>query len=79
LTLRFFTLQSSYMATLTIEQKPSPQKIRIEIDRVQFERLASSLGLFKKGFLESLERAEREMARGKTRPLRSLRDLRRRE
>jgi len=65
------------MATLTIEQKPSSQKIRIEIDRVQFERLASSLGLFNKEFLESLEHAEREIAQRKTKPLRSLRDLRR--
>ena len=65
------------MATLTVEQKPSSRKIKVEIDRGQFERLASSLGLFDEKFLESLERAEREVAQGKIKPLRSLRDLRR--
>ncbi|MEK9166423.1 MAG: hypothetical protein AAB846_01685 [Patescibacteria group bacterium] len=65
------------MATLTIEQKPSSRKIKVEIDREQFERLASSSGLFNKAFLESLERAEKEVARGKIKHLRSLRDLRR--
>lgn len=64
-------------ATLTISPPSSSKKLRIEIDVEQWERIASSLGLFRKEFLESLDRAEREIAQGKGRRLKSLRDLRR--
>lgn len=67
------------MATITLEQKPSSKKIRVEIDRDQFERLASSLKLFNIKFLESMKQAEREITQRKTKHLRSLRDLRYRE
>lgn len=57
----------------TVRQK----KIRIEIDAAQFERLAANLGLFNREFLQSLDRAEREVAKGRVKKLRSLKDLRR--
>lgn len=66
------------MATLTILPQPTAQKIRIEVDKEQWERISASLGFFNKEFLESLERADREVAQGKAKRLRSLRDLRRR-
>lgn len=53
------------------------KKIRIEIDAAQFERLVASLGLFNNEFLQSLNRAEREVAHGRIKKLRSLKDLRR--
>lgn len=65
------------MATLTIGKKNTSHKVKIEINSEQFERLASSLGFFSTNFLNSLERAEHEVARGKTKHLHSLRDLRR--
>lgn len=53
------------------------QTFRVEIDRNRFERLADSLGLFRAEFLESLERAEEDVRAGRTKKLKSLRDLRR--
>ena len=53
------------------------QKVLVELDRIQFERLAANLGLFRKEFLESLDRAEKEITQGKIKQLRSLRSLRR--
>ena len=69
------------MATLNVTIRPRParsRKLIVELDADRFERLAAGLGLFSREFLASLERAEREIARGKARRLRSLRDLRRR-
>lgn len=69
------------MATLNVTIRPrqaGSRKLIIELDADRFERLAAGLGLFSREFLSSLERAERETARGKARRLRSLRDLRRR-
>lgn len=69
------------MATLNITIRPRQtrsRKLVVELDADRFERLAANLGLFNPAFLASLERAEREVAQGKARRLRSLRDLRRR-
>jgi hypothetical protein len=60
--------------------KPSPRqanRVLVELDVEKFERLAANLGLFRREFLESVERAEKDVAKGKVRRLRSLRDLRR--
>jgi hypothetical protein len=64
-------------ATLTVSPNPKSEKLRIEIDVEQWERIASSLGLFSKEFLESLGRAEREIAHGRGRRLKSLDNLNR--
>lgn len=66
-------------STITIISPAAKQKkIRIEIDAAQFERLAANLGLFSREFLQSLDRAEREVTQGRVKKLRSLKDLRRR-
>ena len=66
------------MATITVERKPKSKRIIVEIDAAKLERLAASLGLFSPAFLDSISRSEEEIALGKTKRLRSLRDLRRR-
>lgn len=49
---------------------------RVEINRDRLERVVDSLGLFTRGFIESLDRAEEDIRRGRTRPVKSLRSLR---
>lgn len=49
---------------------------RIEINRDRLERVVDSLGLFTRGFIESLDRAEEDVRRGRTRSVKSLRSLR---
>jgi len=66
------------MATITIERKPKSKRIIVEIDADKLERLAASLGLFSSSFLDSMSRSEEEIALGKTKRLRNLRELRRR-
>jgi hypothetical protein len=65
------------MATITIERKPKSKRIIVEIDADKLERLAASLGLFSSSFLDSMSRSEEEIALGKTKRLRNLRELRR--
>ena len=60
---------------LTITQETT-KKVRVEIDRLGFERLADSLGLFRNEFMESLDRAEADIRAGRVKKLKSLRDLR---
>lgn len=63
--------------TLNIQPKANGRKVVVEMNADRFERLGAALGLFRQEFLYSLGRAEREAARGKLRPLKSLRELRR--
>jgi hypothetical protein len=64
------------MATITVERKPKSKRIVLEIDADKLERLAASLGLLSPSFLDSISRSEKEIALGKTKRLRSLRELR---
>lgn len=66
------------MATITIERKPNSKRVTVQIDAERLERLAASLGLFGPEFLKSLARSEKDIALGKTKRLRSLRELRHR-
>jgi len=66
------------MATITVMRKPKSKRIIVEIDADKLERLAASLGLFSSSFLDSISRSEKEIALGKTKRLRDLRELRRR-
>ncbi|MGO8732825.1 MAG: hypothetical protein ACLQVM_08520 [Terriglobia bacterium] len=66
------------MATITVERKPKSKRIIVEIDADKLERLAASLGLFSSSLLDSISRSEKEIALGKTKRLRNLRELRRR-
>ena len=61
---------------LTLTRNKTTEKISVQIDRFGFERLADSLGLFNQAFLDSLTRAEVEIAFGKIKKLGRLRDLR---
>lgn len=64
------------MATITLATKPKSKRIIVEIDADGLERLAASLGLLSRSFLDSISRSEEEIALGKTKRLRSLRELR---
>ena len=65
------------MNMLTVTFTPDRKKARVEVDAEKFERLTAALGLFNADFVKSLERSEREISAGKTRALKSLKDLRR--
>lgn len=68
------------MNVLTLTIRPiakRKQKVRVELDAERFERLAAGLGFFTSQFVASVDRAEKEIAEGKTKRLRSLEDLRR--
>lgn len=68
------------MLTLPVTLEPKQTKkartLRVIIDRDQLERLAAVLGLYRPEFLESLDRAEADVAAGRVTKLRSLADLR---
>jgi hypothetical protein len=66
------------VATITVEREPHSRRIVVEIDADRLERLAASLGLLSPSFLDSILRSEEEIALGKTKRLRNLRELRRR-
>lgn len=66
------------MATITILDKPTARKIRLEIDAGGLEKLAASLGFFSPDFVKSLERAEKDYRTGRVRKVKSLRQLRNR-
>ncbi|MDP3735311.1 MAG: hypothetical protein Q8R39_02695 [bacterium] len=61
---------------LTLYPSTKKNKIVVEMDADRFERLAAAFGFFNPEFLESLDQAEREIAHGKTKRLKSLQDLR---
>ncbi|MBI2053452.1 MAG: hypothetical protein HYT41_01775 [Candidatus Sungbacteria bacterium] len=68
------------MNALTLTIRPITKrkdKVRVELDAERFERLAAGLGFFTSDFVASVDRAEKEIAEGKTKRLRNLKDLRR--
>ena len=64
------------MNTLSLKISRKAKKYHVELNADQFERLAATLGMFSREFLQSLARSEREIRQGKTKKLRSLKDLR---
>ncbi|HEY4483141.1 MAG: hypothetical protein A3I39_02635 [Candidatus Yanofskybacteria bacterium RIFCSPLOWO2_02_FULL_47_9b] len=66
------------MNTMAITIKPSVRKGKfvVEMDANRLEKLASMFGMYNPDFLDSLERAERDVKAGRVYKLRSLRDLR---
>ncbi len=67
------------MAALAVTLKPKlrqPRKVIVELDAEQFERVAASFGLYNPDFLKSIDRAEQDFRAGRTRKVRSLKDLR---
>ena len=65
---------STNTLSFTISRKA--KKYQVELDADQFERLAAALGMFSREFLQSLARSEKEIRQGKTKRLRSLKELR---
>ncbi|MFQ6049879.1 MAG: hypothetical protein ACE5J0_02460 [Candidatus Paceibacterales bacterium] len=63
-------------SNLKITIKPKTKKFLVEIDAERLERLAAGLGLFSPDFLKSLDRAEKDYKAGRTRKIKSLKDLR---
>lgn len=61
---------------LSIRTRGNGRRFIVELDADRMERLAAGLGLFRNEFLESLKRAEREVAGGNVKRLQSLRSLR---
>jgi len=62
--------------TLMVDVVKRSKKIAVEIDAGRFERLAAVFGMFNPGFLKSLARAETDYRTGRTRHVRSLKELR---
>ncbi len=65
------------MASLAIKvRRRSPRTINMQVDRNAFERLADLLDFFRPEFLQSIDRAEADIKKGRVKKLRSLKDLR---
>ena len=60
--------------SLQLSRKGS-KEIVVKIDAARLERLASTLGLYHPDFLRSLERAEADVAAGRVKRLRTMKDL----
>jgi len=65
------------MPTITVSKKSDSKKIRVEVDREQWEQLASALGFYRPSFLRSLKKAIKESKQGKVRRIKSLSELER--
>ena len=66
------------MASLAINIRTKTRlskKFLVEIDAEKFERLAADLDFFNTDFLKSINRAEKDYRAGKTKKIRSLKEL----
>lgn len=62
---------------ITVQSLPKhPKKILVEMDAEKFERLAASLGLFSRDFIDSLIKAEDDYKNKRYKKLGSLKELR---
>ncbi len=52
------------------------ETFNIEVDAETFERLAASFGFFGSEFLDDLDQAELDLKEGRTRKIKSLKELR---
>lgn len=66
------------MASLNITIKPreDTRKILVELDANKLEKLVSDLGFFSQDFLKSIDLAEKDYKLGRTKNIKSLKDLR---
>lgn len=65
------------MASLPIKvRQTTSQTINLQVNRNAFERLADLFGFFQPKFLQSLDRAEADIKKGRVKKLHSLKDLR---
>ncbi|MEK7117273.1 MAG: hypothetical protein AAB861_00680 [Patescibacteria group bacterium] len=67
------------MASMVFKMQRSsvePKNITVSFNADKFERVAASFGLFREEFLNSLDRAERNIRDGKVKKIKSLASLR---
>ena len=58
------------------KSQTKPKKITVIFDADKFERVAANFGLFRPEFLDSLDRAESDLKRGRFKKIKSLASLR---
>ncbi|MDP2668692.1 MAG: hypothetical protein Q8P07_02555 [bacterium] len=63
------------MTTITILEKLSARKTKVEINLDQWEKLADVFGFYKNDFLKTLAKSLNESQKGKVRKINSLKDL----
>ena len=66
------------MKTIDITVKSIPakgKKLSVEIDAERLERLAANFGLFNPDFLKSVHQAERDYSSGRTRTIKSFKEI----
>ncbi len=64
------------MSSLELTIKKRNNRVLVEMNADRFERLAAEFGFFGKEFLNSLERAEKDVKAGRIRKVQSLKQLR---
>jgi len=62
---------------MRISKKEGSRTVSVNFDANRFERVAADFGLFNKDFLESIDRAERDIRAGRVKEISDLRELRR--
>jgi len=58
------------------ESRSEPKKFTVSFDADRFERVAAGFGMFGEEFLESLDRAEKDVKAGRVKKIKSLVSLR---
>ncbi len=61
--------------TITKKQRSRTTTFMVEFDADRFERVAAALGMFSDEFLASIKQSEKEIKSGKTKAIKSLRDI----
>ncbi len=64
------------MSSLELTIKKRNNRVLVEMNADRFERLAAEFGFFGKEFLNSLERAQKDVKAGRIRKVQSLKQLR---
>jgi len=64
------------MSSIEVTIKKRNNRVLVEMDADRFEKLAANFGFFSKEFLNSLERAEKDVKAGRIRKVQSLKQLR---
>lgn len=60
---------------MTFRTKDDDEKIIVEIDKNQLEKLMGALGWFSQDFLESIDRAEKDIEAGRVRKIDAFEEL----
>lgn len=60
---------------IKVDNNKKERRFLVDLDAEKFERLAASFGFFNARFLKSLDKAEKDIKKGKTKKIKSLKDL----